>query len=93
MLLQGYKYNQYDATYRKATFNVIEKGNESCVLEITETASGETFMIDFEGVEPESRILAWRKQELKGHGRSIHYGKAGFIEQLKHDRRKPKKGL
>ena len=92
MLVSGYKMNSYDATYYKALFNVIEQDNR--VLEITETESGMSFVLDFEDVGEEVRkICAWRKQELSGKGKSIHFGRAGFFEQLKYYGQKKKDGL
>ena len=82
----GYKYSQYDATYRKAMFSVNERGNR--VLEVTDVDSGTTFLLDLNDAERgENSIKSWRKDDTKGHGKSIHFGKAGFFEQLNHSGR------
>ena len=49
MLCTGYKLNGYNATYRKATFEVKEKNR---VLEITEPDSGITFIVDMNEEKP-----------------------------------------
>lgn len=90
MILEGYKYNQYDATYRKAVFNVIDRGNESRVLEITDVESGQTFIVDFGNRDQEykNRVRTWRKPREKQQGKAIHFGKKGMFEQLKYNERK-----
>ena len=86
MKLEGYKISGYDATYRKALFNVCERGER--VLEITDLDSGTTFLIDFDGAsESNRRTSKWRNAEPKEQGKTIHFGKAGFFEQLKYDKK------
>lgn len=88
MILEGYKYNQYDATYRKAVFNVIERGNESRVLEITDVESGQTFIVDFQDQQQNRRVGTWKKQRTKQQGKTIHFGRKGMFEQLKYNEKK-----
>ena len=86
----GYKYSQYDATYRKAMFSVNERGNR--VLEVTDIESGETFILDFEScVLAEPEIGTWRADNItESHGLSIVFGSKGIMQQLKYGRRKRK---
>ena len=81
MKLEGYKISGYDATYRKALFNVCERGNR--VLEITDVDSGTTFLVDFNGAEKERRTSGWKKNEATEKGKTVHFGKAGLYEELK----------
>ena len=91
MKLEGYKISGYDATYRKALFNVCERGNR--VLEITDVESGTTFVVDFNGADRKRRTSGWQKNEAKGHGISVTFGSKGLFEQLKYSGRKPKKDV
>ena len=90
MIITGYKLNGYDATYRKATFNLVERGER--VLEVTDTESGTTFILDFEScVLAESEIGTWRADNIpESHGLSIVFGSKGIMQQLKYGRRKRK---
>lgn len=94
MLCGGYKLSGYDATYRKTTFNVIER-NEN-VLEVTETQSGVTFILDFEDVQVreskkrKDRKGVWRNGETQGHGVSITFGSRGWYQKLKYGGKKRK---
>ena len=91
MKLEGYKISGYDATYRKAVFDVNERGAtpESRVLEIAELDSGTTFLIDFNSAsEQEQRTGVWRKPTEQDHGKEIRFGSKGIIEQLKYSGRK-----
>ena len=91
MKLEGYKISGYDATYRKALFNVCERGNR--VLEITDVESGTTFVVDFNGADRKRRTSGWQKNETKGRGISVTFGSKGLFEQLKYSGRKPKKDV
>ena len=77
MKIEGYKLSGYDATYRKALFNVNERGNR--VLEVTDVDSGITFLLDFESVENSQKIKTrtWKKREQRQekHGISISVSK------------------
>ena len=93
MLCRGYKLSGYDATYRKATFSVVE--TKIGVLEITDTQSGETFILDLEDLkEPEqpARTRRWKKRgtETKGDGVSITYGSKGWYQRLQYAGKKRK---
>ena len=81
MKLEGYKISGYDATYRKALFNVCERGNR--VLEITDVENGTTFVVDFNGANRERRTNGWQKNGTTEKGKTVHFGKAGFYEELK----------
>ena len=78
MICEGYKLNGYDATYRKTCFNVIER--EGRVLEITDTESGHTFIVDLSESEnrQKNRLRSWRKREERQehHGTSVTFGNA-----------------
>ena len=94
MKIEGYKLNGYDATYRKALFNVNERGVEGRVLEISDVESGETFLLDLNSTgEDAHRIRSWRKEDLSGHGRSIHFGSAGFLDKIKYSGHKKKHNI
>ena len=87
MLCRGYKLSGYDATYRKTTFNVVERNKN--VLEITDTQSGVTFILDFDdATQEEHGIRSWRTGETKGHGISITLGSCGWYQKLKYEKRK-----
>ena len=89
MKIEGYKLNGYDATYRKTLFNVNERGAEGRVLEISDVESGETFLLDLNSTgEDAHKIRSWRKEELSGHGRSIHFGSMGFFKHLEYNAKK-----
>ena len=88
MKCKGYKISGYDATYRKTTFNVIERSGD--VLEITELESGLSFLLDFEGADSEHGSGVWRGNNPKGHGVSIVFGSKGWYQQLKYGHRKRK---
>ena len=91
MKIEGYKLNGYDATYRKAVFNVNERGNENRVLEITEVNSGTTFLLDLESAKlPKSQIRSWRSQDSgkKRHGKELHFGGMGFFKELEYNAKK-----
>ena len=91
MKLEGYKISGYDATYRKALFNVNERGAtpESRVLEITELESGTTFLIDFDNAnEQERRTGVWRRSSEQDQGKEVHFGSKGFFEKLKYENKK-----
>lgn len=88
MKLEGYKLNGYDATYNKAVFEVAERGTTSKnrVLEITELESGITFLLELDSASGKNRRTSkWRKEEVSEFGKTIHFGKAGFLEQLKYN--------
>ena len=91
MKCEGYKISGYDATYRKALFNVCERGKR--VLEITDLDSGTTFLVDFNGAERKRRTSKWRKEEPKQQGTSITFGSKGLFEQLKYSGRKRKNDI
>lgn len=87
MKCEGYKISGYDATYRKALFNVCERGNR--VLEVTDVDSGTTFLLDLNDAERgENSIKSWRKDDTKGHGKSIHFGRMGFLKELEYNTKK-----
>lgn len=90
MFCEGYKLNGYDATYRKATFSVVERRNG--VLEITDTQSGEMFILDLEDLEdaPEQPVRSWRTKDISGQGVSITFGSKGWYQKLKYAGRKRK---
>ena len=90
MLCRGYKLNGYDVTYKKATFSIIEK--REGVLEITDTESGTTFILDLEDLSdaPEHPTRRWRAQEVKGHGVSITFGSKGWYQKLQYAGKKRK---
>lgn len=90
MLCRGYKLNGYDVTYKKATFSIVEK--QDGVLEITDTESGVTFILDLEDLSdaPERPTRRWRTQESAGHGVSIAFGSKGWYQKLKYGNRKRK---
>ena len=90
MLCRGYKLSGYDATYRKATFSVVEA--RSGVLEITDTESGVTFILDLEDLSdaPERSTWRWRTQESTSHGVSITFGSKGWYQKLKYGNKKRK---
>lgn len=90
MKLEGYKISGYDATYRKALFNVCERGNR--VLEITDVDSGTTFLVDFNGADREQkrRTSGWHNGDSKGSGKSITFGSKGLFEQLIYEGKKRK---
>ena len=89
MRFEGYKISGYDATYRKALFNVVEKGNKNRVLEITDLESGTTFLIDFDNASvPNRRTSGWHNGEAKGQGQTIHFGRMGFFKELEYNSRK-----
>ena len=91
MRFEGYKISGYDATYRKALFNVVEKGNKNRVLEVTDLESGTTFLIDFDsGSVPNRRTSGWHKDEAKGQGTNIAFGSKGIFEQLMYEGKKRK---
>ena len=92
MKCEGYKISGYDATYRKALFNVCERGNR--VLEITDLDSGITFLVDFDSMSGQNRRTSkWRKGEPREQGTSISFGSKGLFEQIKYSGRKPKNGV
>ena len=92
MKCEGYKISGYDATYRKALFNVCERGNR--VLEITDLDSGITFLVDFDSMSGQNRRTSkWRKDEPREQGTSISFGSKGLFEQIKYSGRKPKTGV
>lgn len=92
MRAEGYKISGYDATYRKALFNVCERGNR--VLEITDLDSGTTFLVDFDSISEQNRRTSkWRKDEPKEQGTSITFGSKGLFEQIKYSGRKQKNGV
>ena len=92
MKCEGYKISGYDATYRKALFNVCERGNR--VLEITDLDSGITFLVDFDSMSGQNRRTSkWRKDEPREQGTSISFGSKGLFEQIKYSGRKPKNGV
>jgi len=97
MMFEGYKYSVYDATYRKAMFNVNERGEESRVLEITDVDSGQTFIVDFRSGENERKnsIRTWRKhdQGKERKGKYLHFGSKGILEELKYSGRKHKQDI
>ena len=86
MKLEGYKISGYDATYRKALFNVCERGNR--VLEITDVDSGTTFLVDFNGAEKERRTSGWTERREKKQGQTIHFGRMGFFKELEYNTKK-----
>ena len=89
MKCEGYKISGYDATYKKTTFNVCEKGER--VLEITDVDSGITFLVDFNGTSEQNRRTSkWRKDEPKEQGTSITFGSKGLFEQLIYEGKKRK---
>ena len=89
MRAEGYKISGYDATYRKALFNVCERGNR--VLEITDLDSGTTFLVDFDSMSGQNRRTSrWRKDEPKEQGTSITFGSKGLFEQLMYEGKKRK---
>lgn len=88
MKLEGYKISGYDATYRKALFNVCERGNR--VLEITDVESGTTFVVDFNGADRKRRTSGWQKNKTKGQGISVTFGSKGLFEQLMYEGKKRK---
>ena len=90
MLCRGYKLNGYDVTYKKATFSIVEK--QDGVLEITDTESGMTFILDLEDLQdaPERRTRRWGTQEKTGHGVTITFGSKGWYQKLKYGNKKRK---
>lgn len=89
MRFEGYKISGYDATYRKALFNVVEKGNKNRVLEVTDLESGTTFLIDFDSASvPNRRTSVWTERREKKQGQTIHFGRMGFFEELEYNSRK-----
>lgn len=91
MKFTGYKFSGYDATYRKALFNVCERGD--CVLEITDLDSGTTFLADFDSASEQAqnrRTSRWRKDEPKEQGTTITFGSKGLFEQLMYEGKKCK---
>ncbi len=88
MKCKGYKISGYDATYKKTTFNVIERSGD--VLEITDLESGVSFLLDFEDAKTNRSSGAWRKESTKGHGVSITFGTKGWYQQLKYGGKKRK---
>ena len=87
----GYKISGYDATYRKATFDVIERSKG--VLEITDAEGGTTFILDLESLTVSGhKTRTWKKygDVKKKHGVSIAYGSKGWYQQLKYDGKKRK---
>ena len=90
MIIEGYKLNGYDAVYKKATFSVVERDGR--VLEVTDTDSGTTFILDLEDIEQTPQeIRSWKAEDLpESHGVSIVFGNKGIMDQLKYGRRKRK---
>lgn len=91
MKIEGYKLSGYDATYRKAVFNVVERKNR--VLEVTDAESGQVFILDFSDTEDRTgQVGAWRGQDVKGQGKTIHFGRMGFFKELEYNTKKRRKG-
>ena len=91
MKCEGYKLSGYDATYRKAVFNVNDKGNR--VLEVSDIDSGETFLLDFNSLEcNEKGVRSWRNDETGKNyrGISITFGSKGLFEELMYGGKKRK---
>ena len=90
MKIEGYKFNEYDATYRKALFNVIERKEN--VIEVTDIEGGTSFILNFEGTEVDRRVRTWKNREhlTENHGVSITFGSRGIYHKLKYGGRKLK---
>lgn len=87
MKVEGYKISGYDATYRKALFNVTERSES--VLEITDLDSGTTLLVDFDSIsEQNRRTSVWTERREKKQGQTIHFGRMGFFEELEYNSRK-----
>lgn len=90
MLCRGYKLSGYDATYRKATFSIVER--KEGVLEITDTESGTTFILDLDDLPepPKKKPRGWKSQRATGQGVSITFGSKGLYQKLMYVGRKRK---
>ena len=90
MKCRGYKFSEYDATYKDATFNLIERGNG--VLEIKDVESGIVFFLDLDDLMNNANRHkgVWREQEVQGSGVSILFGSKGWLEELKYGKKKRK---
>ena len=90
MKCKGYKFSEYDATYKKATFNIIERSEG--VLEVTDIESGIMFLLDLNDIGDYSDRPkgVWRDAEPKGHGVSVTFGKKGWYQKLMYDGKKRK---
>ena len=90
MICKGYKISGYDATYRKTTYKVTERGEG--VLEIMDYDSGTTFILDLEDLRTEPRRTGtWKSRTSEvSKGVSIAYGSKGWYQQLTYGRKKRK---
>lgn len=92
MKVEGYKISGYDATYRKALFNVTERSES--VLEIMDVESGQTFLLDLTSATGDSRrVRTWRTQDTDRSGTVISFGSKGLFEKLKYSGRNPKHNI
>lgn len=92
MICKGYKISGYDATYRKATFKIVECSER--VLEITDIDGGTTFVLDLDDIhEQPRRTSKWKPKETtqERHGVSVAFGSKGFYQKLKYGGRQPKR--
>lgn len=90
MKCRGYKYSEYDATYKDATFSVVERNNG--VLEIKDVESGTVFNLYVDDLMDKTNCHkgVWRAQEIQGHGTSITFGSKGWLKELKYGGKKCK---
>jgi len=54
MMIEGYRLNGYDATYKKTVF-IVKERNEK-VIEIEDAEGGITFILDFENVDKPKKM-------------------------------------
>ena len=89
MRCEGYKLSGYDATYRKALFDIRDRGDN--VIEIEDLQGGITFILDLSKCDGSDRPHTWRGKEPKGKGLEITYGSKGIYQKLKYGGKKLKK--
>ena len=89
MRCEGYKISGYDATYRKALFNIKDRGNN--VIEIEDIQGGITFILDLNNYDGSDRPHIWRGKETENNGLEITYGSKGIYQKLKYGGKKIKK--
>ena len=90
MKCKGYKFNEYDATYKQTTFEIFE--NDRNELEIKDIENGVTFFLDLEDLRNNAKHHdgVWRKQDTKGKGVSVTFGSKGWLQELKYGKKKRK---
>lgn len=89
MKCEGYKLSGYDATYRKALFDVRDRGDN--VIEIEDVNGGITFILDLDRYGGSDRPHTWRGKEPQNNGLEITYGSKGIYQKLKYGCKKLKK--